>query len=263
MNAALLLIALATATGDPGEGSQAPNHYTISDYTPTTNHQANEIHYLSDDSVKPVSFANCTSPSCAMAAGAGASCASPSCAATMGHAGIAGNSTGSQLGGFSQTDGSFSDALAACTPSGNAAGCPSACCNPCGGGKCCRDRCCRLGCCRCCMLGCGIWARHGLPSTWHPPGNMLPHLPYCAEPKTYYYFRPYNYQHIAQHQDTAQTWGAARHAPYSNEMFKEVYAEFEVEDARDQEPLEPMPELPDPEEKEMEDDADSAVLPLE
>lgn len=60
---------------------------------------------------------------------------------------------------------------------------------------------------------------------------MLPHLPYSAEPKTYYYFRPYNYQHIAQHQDIAeQQWAAPRHLPYTNQMFEEIYEQIELGD---------------------------------
>lgn len=52
------------------------------------------------------------------------------------------------------------------------------------------------------------------------------HFPYEQEPKTYYYFRPYNYRHIATQIDDAQTWGADRKLPYSNAMFQEVYADL-------------------------------------
>ncbi len=59
-----------------------------------------------------------------------------------------------------------------------------------------------------------------------PHGNCGPHFPYEQQPKTYYYFRPYNYRHIAEHQDEAEAWGADRKMPYSNAVFQEVYADL-------------------------------------
>ncbi|QDU99199.1 hypothetical protein Pla8534_71120 [Lignipirellula cremea] len=56
---------------------------------------------------------------------------------------------------------------------------------------------------------------------------MPGHMAYLAEPKTYYYFRPYNYLHIEQQQAEAGAWGADPGLPYSNEIFDAVFAQFE------------------------------------
>lgn len=63
----------------------------------------------------------------------------------------------------------------------------------------------------------------------HPPRNMIPHLPYDAQPKTYYYFRPYNWMHIHQHQGDAAAWEASPGNPYSNKVFKDLYRMIEAE----------------------------------
>ena len=81
--------------------------------------------------------------------------------------------------------------------------------------------------CGCHGHHCGFWCHHGLPSTWHAPGNMLPHIPYTAYPKTYYYFRPYNMLHIPQQQERALAWVENPALPYSNKVFDRVYAELE------------------------------------
>ena len=60
-----------------------------------------------------------------------------------------------------------------------------------------------------------------------PCGNLHPHLPYEAHPKTYYYFRPYSFLHVQQQQEEAMQWGADPRAPYSNAIFREVYDEIE------------------------------------
>ena len=56
---------------------------------------------------------------------------------------------------------------------------------------------------------------------------MLPHIPYTAYPKTYYYFRPYNMLHIPQQQERALAWVENPALPYSNKVFDKVYAELE------------------------------------
>lgn len=61
----------------------------------------------------------------------------------------------------------------------------------------------------------------------HPCGDLHPHYPYDAWPKTYYYFRPYNYRHVRQQQEQAAQWGASAGLPYSNEIFQSVYSRFE------------------------------------
>ncbi|QDU76568.1 hypothetical protein Pan97_36200 [Bremerella volcania] len=94
---------------------------------------------------------------------------------------------------------------------------------------------CNLGCHGGCHGGCngcgyghgGFYARHCLPSPWHAPGNMTPHIPYVAYPKTYYYFRPYNMLHIPDQQARAAAWVENPALPYSNGVFDKVYAELE------------------------------------
>ncbi len=94
---------------------------------------------------------------------------------------------------------------------------------------------CNLGCHGGCHGGCygcghghgGFYARHCLPSPWHAPGNMTPHIPYVAYPKTYYYFRPYNMLHIPDQQARAAAWVENPALPYSNGIFDKVYAELE------------------------------------
>jgi len=91
---------------------------------------------------------------------------------------------------------------------------------------------CEAGCshgCGCAAHGFGFnyWGKHCLPSPWHAPGNMMPHIPYVAYPKTYYYFRPYNMLHIPRQQAQAATWVSNPALPYSNEVFAGVYEELE------------------------------------
>lgn len=87
-------------------------------------------------------------------------------------------------------------------------------------------------CAPCTSCGChghhfGLWSHHGLPSVWHAPGNMLPHIPYTSYPKTYYYFRPYNMLHIPKQQEQAVAWAENPALPYSNKIFDKVYNELE------------------------------------
>lgn len=74
----------------------------------------------------------------------------------------------------------------------------------------------------------GFWARRGLPAPCHAPGNMMLHLPYHTANMRYYYFRPYNYMHIAEQQAEAVSIGLPPGQPYSNAVFKQVYAEMEL-----------------------------------
>ncbi|GAB4137482.1 MAG: hypothetical protein Tsb009_05050 [Planctomycetaceae bacterium] len=50
------------------------------------------------------------------------------------------------------------------------------------------------------------------------------HFAYYPEKHGYYYFRPYNYQHILEHQQIAPLLGADPQAPYETEMFQKFYA---------------------------------------
>ena len=64
------------------------------------------------------------------------------------------------------------------------------------------------------------------------PPIMEPHLGYIAEPKTYYYFRPYNYHHIFTHKDQAMQMNIKHHAPYDNSIFKNVYQKLKEQKAQ-------------------------------
>jgi hypothetical protein len=57
---------------------------------------------------------------------------------------------------------------------------------------------------------------------------MYPRTTYYPEAHGYYYFRPYNYVHVAQQQAIAVGWGADPRNPYSNEMFQGIYRQLEV-----------------------------------
>jgi hypothetical protein len=102
----------------------------------------------------------------------------------------------------------------------------------------CNAECCEGDSCGDCGLGCGhcgfLCQRKALLC---PHGNCGPHFPYEQQPKTYYYFRPYNYRHIAEHQDEAEAWGADRKMPYSNAIFQDVYADL-AEQWKAAEPIE-------------------------
>ena len=60
-------------------------------------------------------------------------------------------------------------------------------------------------------------------------GDFYPHYPYPAPYFGYYYFRPYNWVHVAEHQATAVKWGLDPRIPYSHELFYRLYAALPVE----------------------------------
>ncbi len=62
--------------------------------------------------------------------------------------------------------------------------------------------------------------------------NMPQHYPYFPAMHGYYYFRPYHHSHIAKHQQIAAAWGADPRFPYSNEIFKTVYAQYRKDRAQ-------------------------------
>jgi len=62
--------------------------------------------------------------------------------------------------------------------------------------------------------------------------NMPQHYAYFPAMHGYYYFRPYHHSHIAKHQQIAASWGADPRFPYSNEIFKTVYAQYRKDRAQ-------------------------------
>lgn len=61
----------------------------------------------------------------------------------------------------------------------------------------------------------------------HSPGDMPPHEPYVAEPKLYYYFRPYNWHHIVEQQESVMSFGGDPRHPYANYEFRGIYEGLE------------------------------------
>lgn len=61
----------------------------------------------------------------------------------------------------------------------------------------------------------------------HAPGNLVPHTPYCAEPKLYYYFRPYNWRHIPDQIESVLSFGGDPRHPYANREFEGIYEGLE------------------------------------
>jgi hypothetical protein len=74
-------------------------------------------------------------------------------------------------------------------------------------------------CCKCpsCKL------MHGLPHPHKSRCDMPLHIPYLAEPKFYYYFRPYQWFHIPVQQGDVQAFGGDPRHPYDNRIFQSVY----------------------------------------
>lgn len=74
----------------------------------------------------------------------------------------------------------------------------------------------------------GGWWRRGVRCRCLSTCDMFPHYPYFPEYFGYYYFRPYNYVHIFEHQNIVARWGGDPRNPYSHELFQRLYAELPV-----------------------------------
>ena len=89
--------------------------------------------------------------------------------------------------------------------------------------------------CDCCYSSAprGMFGFHSRfqPSPCYSPGNMPQHFPYVAQPKNYYYLRPYNWFHIPDHQNEVTLYGGDPRHPYANNLFKEIYEEIEAQPA--------------------------------
>ena len=82
----------------------------------------------------------------------------------------------------------------------------------------------------CCESGdaCGVCDECDLGKLRVPKnttGDMPPHYAYPPANHGYYYFRPYNYISILDHQQRALSMGGDPRAPYANKVFERVYAE--------------------------------------
>lgn len=100
--------------------------------------------------------------------------------------------------------------------------------------------CAACGCAHCGHQGCplGHALRGGLPNPHRSTCDMPQHYPYFAEPKFYYYFRPYNWFHIPVQQDDVRAFGGDPRHPYDNRIFKSVYEQLHFN--------EPAPEVINP-----------------
>lgn len=87
---------------------------------------------------------------------------------------------------------------------------------------------CSASCPHCGNSGCALdrlfW--HGLPNPHRSTCDMPQHYMYYAEPKFYYYFRPYNWFHIPVQQDDVRAFGGDPRHPYDNRIFKSVYEQL-------------------------------------
>ncbi len=61
----------------------------------------------------------------------------------------------------------------------------------------------------------------------HAPGDLHPHTPYVAHPQLYYYFRPYNWYHIPEQQESVMSYGGDPRHPYANHEFQGIYQGLE------------------------------------
>ncbi len=93
--------------------------------------------------------------------------------------------------------------------------------------------CCEPSCCDSCGRGCGhesvcCWMIREmcLGPLFHGDCNMVPHSAYYPELHGYYYFRPYHYSHIRQHQEFVSSFGEDPRAPYANGIFQQVYRQM-------------------------------------
>ncbi len=121
-------------------------------------------------------------------------------------------------GGQPADDRSPSDAPAPVAQQTEPAEAPS-CCAPC-------DHCCHHG--RCGHESVCRWMIREmcLGPLFHGDCNMVPHTAYFPELHGYYYFRPYHYSHIRQHQEFVSSFGEDPRAPYANTIFQQVYKQM-------------------------------------
>jgi hypothetical protein len=66
------------------------------------------------------------------------------------------------------------------------------------------------------------------------PCNMPSPYHYYPDSHGYYYFRPYNFTHVPQHQAFVQSYGGDPRNPYSNVIFQDVYLQVEARHAAEE-----------------------------
>lgn len=73
--------------------------------------------------------------------------------------------------------------------------------------------------------------------------DMPPHFPYYPQYHGYYYFRPYNWEHVWMHQALAPMLGESPYTPYATTAFQPIYAELPPEELPDRQTLPLTPGL--------------------
>lgn len=53
--------------------------------------------------------------------------------------------------------------------------------------------------------------------------DLYPHYAYYPKDHGYYYFRPYNYTHVLEHQQTVLKWGGDPRNPYSTHVLANLF----------------------------------------
>lgn len=75
-------------------------------------------------------------------------------------------------------------------------------------------------------------------AAWHASKhNFTPHIPYRALPADNYYFRPYNYTDIPEHQGEVVIYGEDPRLPYANRVFDDIYEGLEEQDVEEVKPV--------------------------
>ncbi len=88
------------------------------------------------------------------------------------------------------------------------------------------------GCGDCGDCGCGECGKSKAPKMehcWTQRCDMPQHIPYYPPAHGNYYFRPYSVAQLARQQAMVVSWGGDPRNPYSNAIFKQVYAEMGME----------------------------------
>jgi hypothetical protein len=86
--------------------------------------------------------------------------------------------------------------------------------------------------CSCDECGCGDCKKAKAPKMehcWAQRCDMPQHIPYYPPAHGNYYFRPYSVAQLARQQAMVVSWGGDPRNPYSNEIFRQVYAEMDTE----------------------------------
>lgn len=199
--------------GYPGTSASVRHAVTVAHKTPPARAVAPR------PGAAPVAGPQTSAPAARVAYHPGGAAAVPAAAPlsppTASSAMVLGGYQGGQVVGSSEgagcADGSCGASLGGCAD--GSCGAPCDTCGPCA-----------PACCGC--WGAGRYGHGWLCTT----GDMPQHVPYQAEGRGYYYFRPYHVMHVFAQQEMATRWGADPRNPYDNRFFEKFYPLHEPED---------------------------------